>query len=785
MMKYNLPADLDNEISQLEELIKKYRSGEASQTELKAHRVPFGVYEQREPDTYMVRIRCAAGAVTPRQLEGIGAIASKYGVGDIHVTSRQELQIHYVKLDDIVSIIRDIKKLGLSTRGGGGNTVRNIIAPDDAGIDPDEEFDVSPYAFALTSRLIAESDSWNLPRKYKIAFSGSPEDKGYATISDIGFIAKVKDGKNGFRVYVAGGMGAKSSTGKLLFDFIEDREAYPVAKALKNVFFKFGNRKNKHAARSRFLWDSLGEEEFKRKFHEEYSKIIKEGFTPLEVNETENKTVIPLVPQEEPEDITGFAIWKPRFAREQKQKGLYSVLIPLRLGFISSERAIKLERFIKVFGDDVVRLTKNQNILLRNIPLNNLGNIYNFLRSAFEGIDEPAIYGEILSCTGAATCQLGICLSRQAAKALMRQLKASGLDLDKLGPVRFNISGCTNSCGQHPVADLGFSGKALRKEGKLYPAYNVLAGAVIRDGETTLAAQVGEISAKDLPQLVIELFRKYLSRSNEFKTFRDYILRQGKEDLKGLCAGFKDIPSFEEDKNYYFDWDSEVPFSLAERRGGECSAGLFDLLEMDLANIEKTESNLASPGLSSKEKETLLAKLVFYAARMLLITRGVEPKSEDDTYAAFIKHFLETGLIDRSHRDIISLAEQKDRKALLEKETAVRSLAVSVRELYEAMDNSFNFKTASAPIREGVKNPALSSAPTPVAVKDLRGVACPLNFVQTKVELSKLKEGDILEVWLDDGPPIENVPGSVKAEGHKIIEQKKAGSYWSVRIEKK
>ncbi|MDP3788980.1 MAG: sulfurtransferase TusA family protein, partial [Candidatus Omnitrophota bacterium] len=465
----------------------------------------------------------------------------------------------------------------------------------------------------------------------------------------------------------------------------------------------------------------------------------------------------------------------------QKQKELYSVLIPLRLGFISSERAIKLARFIKVFGDDVVRLTKNQNILLRNIPLNNLGNIYNFLRFAFEGIDEPAIYGEILSCTGAATCQLGICLSRQAAKALMRQLKASGLDLDRLGPVRFNISGCTNSCGQHPVADIGFSGKALRKADKLYPAYNVLAGAVIRDGETTLAAQVGEISAKDFPKLVIELFKKYMSGKDKFKTFREYILRQGKEDLKGLCAGLKDIPSFEEDKNYYFDWDSEVPFSLAGRGAGECSAGLFDLLEMDLANIKKAESNLASPDLSSKEKEELLTKLVFYAARMLLITRGVEPKSEDDTYAAFAKHFLETGLIDRSYRDIIALAEKRDHKALLEKETAVRSLAVSVRELYEAMDNSFNFKTAGAPAGEGAK----ASAPKSATVKDLRGVACPLNFVQTKVELSKLKEGDILEVWLDEGPPIENVPGSVKAEGHKIIEQKKSGSHWSVRIEKK
>jgi sulfite reductase (ferredoxin) len=280
---YDLPLGLDVEIDQLAELIRKYRAGEVSAAELKAHRVPFGVYEQRQADTYMVRIRCAGGFVTPEQLESVSLIAQQYGVIDLHITSRQELQIHYVKLDDIVTVIRRLKEAGLSTRGGGGNTVRNITAQEDAGIGPQEIFDVSLYASALTTRMIAEEDSWNLPRKFKIAFSGCADDKGYATLSDLGFIAQIRNGIKGFRVYAAGGLGAKSAEGKLLFDFIEADKVYPVAEALKSVFFKYGNRRNKHAARLRFLWQNLGPDEFKQKFRQEYDRIKQNGFKPLDI----------------------------------------------------------------------------------------------------------------------------------------------------------------------------------------------------------------------------------------------------------------------------------------------------------------------------------------------------------------------------------------------------------------------------------------------------------------------------------------------------------------------
>ncbi len=786
MKAYSLPTNLGGEINQLEELINKYKKGAASATELKAHRVPFGVYEQREHDTYMVRIRCAAGAVTPGQFEQIGMIASKYGVSDLHITSRQELQIHYVKLDDIVSVIRELKDIGLATRGGGGNTVRNITVEGDAGIDPQEEFDVSPYPFALTTRLIAESDSWNLPRKYKIAFSGSSEDKGYATIADLGFIAKIKNGVKGFKVYVAGGLGAKSAVGRLLFDFVEEKEVYPIAKALKNVFFKYGNRKNKHAARIRFLWDSLGEEEFKKKFFEEYTKIKQEGFQPLDAAVVENNFSVSGLQEEEFRDADNFSLWKARFVKSQKQDGLYSVLVPIELGFISCQQTSKLAQFLKAFGDDVLRMARGQNILLRNMPMAYLGNVYNFLGGTFKNFNQPVIYGNILSCAGAATCQLGICLSRQAARALIKDLLASGLDLDKIGEVKINISGCPNSCGQHPAADLGFSGKVLRKDGRLYPAYNVFAGAVVHDGRTKLAEQIGEVPARDLPSLVKVILGTYLSNAGKFKSFREYIAKEGKEDLRQICSRYKDIPGFGEDKNYYFDWDADKVFSLADRGAGECSAGFFDLLEMDLNNIKATTDKLSLAGKGGKQK--LLSELVFYSSRALLIAKGVDPKNEEEVYEAFIKYFIETGLVAQHFKGIVAAAQRKDYPVLGENESEAYDLAQAIQALYDGMDNSFNFKAPALPsVVRGGLNPSQDNQleVKPAAVKDFRGVVCPLNFVKTKVELAKLKSGEVLEIWLDDGAPIENVPGSVKAEGHKIIAQKRSADYWSVVIQKK
>ncbi|MBF0595800.1 MAG: sulfurtransferase TusA family protein [Candidatus Omnitrophica bacterium] len=781
---YKIPQELDEEIALLESLIVKFRKGEITALELKAHRVPFGVYEQRERDTYMVRIRCVAGIVTPAQLAGVADIAARYGVGDLHVTSRQELQIHFVKLDDLATVIRQLKQIDLSTRGGGGNTVRNIAAQDDAGIDPDEVFDVTPYASALTSRLITESDSWNLPRKYKIAFSGSAQDKGQATLADLGFIARIVDGKKGFRVYVAGGLGAKSAVGNLLYDFVDDTNVYAIAKAVKNLFWKYGNRKNKHAARLRFLWQSLGEHEFKRRFHEELSALGPE-VQPLLIDTPMLITKSSAEDSNEPRDLqdsSGFKIWKERFVKLQKQPGLYAILVPVELGFISYQTALRLAQFLGPFGDDILRMTRDQNILLRNIPSRHLVAVYSFLKEALPSAGRARILGRVLSCAGASTCQLGICLSRQAAKVLLRELASSGLDLDKAGDIRLNISGCPNACGHHPAADLGFSGKALRKDGIMYPGYSVYAGAVIHDGKTKLAELIGDVPARKLPLLVKDLLAVFISKRSRFTAFSEYIADEGKEDLRQIIARLKEIPSFKDDKNYYFDWGADKVFSLAERGTGECSAGLFDLIEVDLNNIRQIREKLHAA--EGSQRGILLSDLVYFSSRALLITRGIEPKNDTELFEAFRLHFIKEGYVEPAFGELVTASEHKNTTVLLEKETKVFSFAAAIEMLYEHMDNGFNFKKVTV-------LPSLAPASEPVeqqksaAFIDLRGVLCPLNFVKTKVELARLSSGERLEIWLDDGTPFENVPGSVRGEGHEVLFQERVGDYWRIIIVKK
>ncbi len=784
MCKYKLPESLANDIDELEASINKYKKGEMNSDELKARRVPFGVYEQRESDTYMIRIRCAAGFVTPEQLEKVIELSSQYCMDKIHLTTRQELQIHYVKLDDIVTIIRELSKAGLASRGGGGNTIRNILAPEDAGINPEERFDVSPYAIALTSRLIAENDSWTLPRKFKIAFSGSDKDKGYATISDLGFIAQIKAGQKGFRVYAAGGLGTKSRTSNLLLDFIPEKEVYNIAKTLKNLFWKHGNRKNKYAARLRFLWEKLGEKEFRNKFAEEYETVKKENYSPLEVNSFSNTSIEATFQTVKIEDKRDFELWRKRFVNPQKQRDLYSINIPVELGFIKNEKALELVNSIKPFGNNVIRITKDQNFLIRNIPERYLTNFYDFLKTNQENFNRPFIYDKIISCTGASTCQLGICFSRNAARTIIQKLSKSNIALDNLYNLKINISGCPNACGQHPVADLGFFGKAGRVDGKLYPVYNIVAGAVVSESETRLAEKLGEISARDLPEFLTDFLKTYLDKAAKYKNFREYILSEGKSDVEFISGKYKNVPHFKEDKNYYYDWGAEKEFSLEGRGAGECSAGLFDLIEVDLKNINRLKKELEDikPEDNIKRQE-LLKLMVFFASRMLLITRGVEPKTDVEVYHSFREHFIKTNLVSGKYEDLLTYALTEDNSNLLKNEQEIIDLTGEVVKLYESMDNlfQFNLNRETVKIRKETKHEATYIQRY---LKDFRGVTCPMNFVKTKVELAKLKPRELLEILLDNGEPIENVPGSIRAEGHKIIEQKKIADYWSVIIER-
>jgi len=766
MSGYNIPKAVENDFTTFRQQYSDFVSGKMDALLFKTIRVPFGIYEQREANTYMVRVKLAGGVITPKQLLELSDLATTYASSSLHVTTRGGVQLHYVKIEDFLKVVERLHKIGLTGRGGGGNTVRNITADPYAGVAKDELFDVTPHTLALTSKMLELKDSYALPRKFKLSFSGSSADRGGATFIDVGFIAKIKDGAKGFRVFVAGGMGAKSKTGQPFLDFLPEGEIFLLSQAIKELFDERGNRKNKHAARLRFLVEELGLEEFRKLVEAKVEKVKSENKWQIEFEKLHEvaplkNASLPLLKVEE-------KLWWDRYIYAQKQDGYFSAKVPLALGDIPAQKAKELASYLeKISGErDVIRFGSDQNIYLRNLTADELIALYPILKGISPVVTKPAIIGDSVVCTGAATCQLGITIPRGAIKAIEQTLIKEGVELERLKGFKIHMSGCPNSCGRHAIADLGFFGKVLREGANPYPAYNILVGAKIGENITRFGKKIADISAYHLPSFVAQLLKIWISVQEKHASFADWIDAEGEQRAIDLAESYAVVPSFDEDKNPYYDYSAKEIFSLKGRGAGECSAGMYDLIEADKKAL--------SVALGEEADAANFANIRLLATRMLLVTRGEEARSEKEVLAAFKKLFIETKLISSEYASSLEGEAGKD----------VLKLANAVIELYGTMDNTLKFAAElNKPTVPQANDESRKSADR---FKDYRGVACPMNFVKTKMDLAQMKSGESLEIFLDDGAPIENVPRSVSAEGHTIEEQtQKAEGYWLVKIRKK
>lgn len=785
MKFYEIPSSFAGEIDSFANAIQAFNKHQLHPTKFRAIRVPFGVYEQRTKGTFMLRIRMTAGGVTPTQFIKVAELAGKFAKPTVHLTTRQELQLHDIHLSDILEIIRELYGVGLSSRGGGGNTVRNIMASYDAGINHRESFDVTPHTVALSSRMIGEEDSWNFPRKLKISFSSTEQDNALAAFNDLGFIATHHNGERGFKVFVAGGMGCRPRLAKILHTFIGERQVYHICAAVKNLYLEYGNRKTKNAGRLRFLWEELGEVAFRGKYAEELAKVV--GREPLDLDciAYANTALDGAVRGVAPKYFSGnhFSTWQRQYVTDQQQAGLKSVLIPLHLGDIGAEDGIKLSRFLAKFGENVMRLTMTQNIQVRNLPEQFLGNLYELVTEITTLSHLPRLCGEIIACTGANTCTTGVCLPRGVVPVMQKFLLQSGVNFEYCKYLRVNISGCPNSCGQHHIGDIGFYGRIARKNGKTLPAYWVIGGASIDPETRAFAEKCGWVAARDLPQLLVDILLQYQSHGAEWSSFKEYFDNGGKGAITELCNRYSDkIPDYATDESYYYDWGATEEFTTADMGHGECSAGIYDMIEVAMNSIQESLDQKERGGGEVDSKE-LARNLVSNGAGMLLVTRGVDPATEKEMYLEFEKNFIDMGLVDEKFRPLIKAALSDDFSFLAVHVDLAAELGREMIQLYHSMDNRLRFK-CEAEVTAALPEDSEKRIGDPVIVKDLRGVACPMNFVKTKVELSRMQAGDYLRILLDDGEPIDNVPRSVKTEGHEIISRERKEDHWQVVIKK-
>lgn len=846
---YRIPSTLNGDLDYTQSLIDQFKAGEIQAGQLKSNRVPMGIYEQRKNQHYMLRLRCAGGLVTPEQLAKIAFVGHQLSTSHLHVTTRQEIQIHNVDIEDAIPALKKLEKVGISSAGGGGNTVRNMMVDDRSGLTADEEFDVYPYVEELTSRLIAEKDSFTMPRKYKVAIDTSVATANYSYIADLGLQARIKDGQRGFRVLIAGSAASNAHTGWEVFDFLPEKDLYRAAKALKNWFHKYGNRRNRHKARMRYVFYKYGTEEAKRLYLEEFEALKKDGSIDFEA------PVLPLEhhkPSFSPLDApTDFETWKRRYAHKQTnaeglKENLWYAYIPLRHGNNSTDFFAEVAEYLGNYGNDVIRFTKKEQIQVRNIPEEYLTNIYAFFKKlGVYQIDYPVVVTNLTCCTGADTCRLGICLPKGAIDGIAKQLLDSNLNLDAIPDFELRMNGCTNICALATWGDLGFSGRVGRVGDDPYPAYTIWLPV---KGKHEIDLQQGYIAAKKIPAFVEDYLRDVIAEQANYTDYYDYVAKRGVNIVKELIAKYKEVAPYSEEPDTFFDFGDDEKFSLIKYGKAECSAGLFDIIEIDQATIREKRKEVEQLEDTSKI-EKLLHDIVFSENRMLLVTRGLDPRTDEDVYQGFEKEFIAAGIIPQKFKVLTDKA--RNNESLTAEKALIDELAQLLNDLYQNMDDSLQFKlpAAQSPTdntdntdskeksaesaksarpkngseneeksvssaksarqkdtseneqksvssvksvgqKNTSENEQKSSAGEPEAIspdvkKDFRGVMCPMNFVKTKIALTPMQSGQILEILLDDGAPIENVPGSVKNEGHTILSTEKVENYWKVLIKKK
>lgn len=572
-------AAVSDELEAFEREARRFLEGAIPNEVFRPFRLMYGIYGQRQAGRHMVRVKIPHGSLRADQLEALAEIVERFAPRKVaHVTTRQDIQIHFVMLEDVPTVLRALAAAGLTTREACGNTVRNVTADETSGLCPDTVFDVTPHAEAVARFFLRHPLTQRLPRKFKISFSACPHDHGLIPIHDLGAMAVLRDGRRGFQVSVGGGLGGVPRLARPFREFVPEEELLPTFEAILRVFDRLGERKNRNKARLKFLVERLGIDEFRRLVVDELASLpaADSGAYPrpdwalLEERPSHPSAVASLGPHA-PE--AGFGEWKATNAVRQRQEGFYLAYVLLPIGDLTAAQIRALAGIARRYAGGRIRATRTQNMALRWVHEEDLSALHADLAAA--GLAEPGAHTirDVTACPGADTCGVGITTSKALARALGEHLAASdGLLTDPLvGQIRIKVDGCMDACGQHHIADIGLYGCAVHRDGRLVPTYQLLVAGLGSGEGARLAQPVMKIAARRVPTAVGELLRTYLGERRAGEPFGDYALRVGTAHLREALAGFQEMPAFNEDPTAYVDLGTTKLFSLEERGEGECA----------------------------------------------------------------------------------------------------------------------------------------------------------------------------------------------------------------------
>jgi sulfite reductase (ferredoxin) len=641
---------VEKDIIDLEKKIRAFREGKIHDEKFRSLRLARGVYGQRQPGVQMVRIKLPFGKVTFKQLLRIADISDKYGSSNLHLTTRQDIQIHYVSLDRTPQLWAELEQDDITLREACGNTVRNVTSSPAAGIDPAEPFDVSPYAQAVFEYFLRNPICQEMGRKFKVSFSSSDADTAFSYIHDIGAIPKVNEkGERGFKIMLGGGLGAQPLLASIVEEFLPEDQLIPYIEAIIRVFDRNGERNNRNKARLKYLIQKIG--------LEEVLSLAKAERLALKVKTYKiNRDTVPAPAI--PELSANIAVeianpfryeqWLATNVFEQKQKDFYGVYVKVPVGDIHSDVARKLVEAIRPYVADEIRITQNQGLLLKYVRKEALPALYAGLTAldlSAPGFDSMA---DVTTCPGTDTCNLGISNSMTLSKVLEDLIYNEYEELIYNREIKIKISGCMNSCGQHGLAHIGFHGSSLKAGTKVLPSVQVLlGGGTVGNGVGRAAEKIIKVPAKRATHVLRAVLDDYKTNAIQDETFHAYYNKQGKDYFYQLLKPLADLTTLTEEE--FVDWGHLETFATAIGVG-ECAGVVIDLVATLLFEADEKFG-------WSKEAfaDGRWADAIYHAyntfissAKALLLDKNINSSTQTGIIREFDTHYVSTGEIKLS-----------------------------------------------------------------------------------------------------------------------------------------
>ena len=784
-----IPEVVAKEIDAFGIWVERLKHNEIPEEKFKRFRLQNGIYGQRQADTQMVRVKIPSGLLNAEKLRCLADIAEHYSTGKGHVTTRQDMQFHFVRLEDGAAVMRRLAESGLTTREACGNTVRNVTACHLAGVCPTELFDVTEISEKVAFHLLRNPINQDLPRKFKISFSGCQTECGLAAIHDIGFIAAIREREGateyGFKVLVGGGLGSSPKLAKLYSEFLPLDEILPLCEAILKIFDAHGDRKTRSKARMKFVVEKWGIVTFKSRVAEEIAILKASGahYPALQgcVKRKESPPLpLPMIPNSQMGGDASYEQWVHTNVVHQADAITCSVQVKLNLGDITSSQLRGLANICDQFSPhSEIRATHQQNFILHRIDREALPRLHVALGKIALAEAGAERVVDVIACPGSDSCQLALTSSMGVGTEIQNEFSQNLPDYGDLTGLRIRISGCPNSCGHHHIAGIGFHGVGKKINGRLVPHYQLHLGGGVSADRAVIGHSKLKLPAKNVPKAVMEMIRIFREKRKEGELFNTFVERYGREAIVAQLEPFTKMMSHHSVEAYYRDYKGESDFSLDDLGPGECAGTVIDLME-NLLRTSRQAIDEARDQVAHQQSQAApvaietIRRAILRSARALLIPFGVDSINDGEILKEFQHKLVEQGLLsERFEQFTEDLGEwakapllQKDLQAIFENAVL---FVTECREAYDRLDANFKLRKREETISAVQKEDAMQTDKKIDVKLNLAGVMCPMNFVKTKLQLEEMETGQLLEVVIDDGTAVKNVPRSVKAEGHKVL----------------